>query len=990
MSFTAPANTVLMKETTYAVVVTATGAANTQGWGHTTGGINDADSDDEDAGSAAGWSVANGSRHRLRHQTTLRTSSSRSLRMAIRGSAGGGTPPPLPTLSIKGKAVASEGDGVEFTATLSAAATGDVTATWTASIGTSDSATAADLATTKTGPVTVSMGSTTAKFTVPTAEDTADEENETFTVTLSGVSTNAQLAADPTAEGVIEDDDDLPELSIANASNSEEHGFITFRVTLSPASGKTVTVTYVASVETGDTATSLADFEAGTDTLTFDPGNTGVSFTLRTTDDSLDEDDETFTVTLSNPANATISDGEAKSTITDDDPTPTVTVAGATATEGDKVEFVVTLSAVSGRDVEVDYATSVATGDDATSGTDFTSASGTLTIAAADNTATGTIEVQTTEDDDSESAETFTLTLSNPDNATLGTPSAAKGTIDNRATAPTITDVEITSTPVLETDTYGAGETIRFTVTFSAAVDVTGDPHFAFSLLNGEDSAPYESGSGTRALVFGYTVVSSDEDDDGIFLFDGTDFTNRDGPVALDSDDAITAAGSTTDADLAHTGRGTQSGHKVDGSRSIVSVAVSSTPMLETDTYGAGETIRFTVTFSAAVNIGGSPVFRFSLGNLGIGRQVDAAYESGAGSAALVFGYTVVSSDEDDDGIWIGHQGQTLVGTHQTGTITIVATSEAAGIEHDALGVLSGHKVDGSRTTGNNPPVFTSSASLSVEENTSVATVVAVDNDTDDDITGYAFTGGTDQAFFDNVTTAGQLWFKDPPNFEDPKDSGTDNTYVVTVEATSGTGTREMTATQTITVTVTDADEKSAKPDKPTLAKVTGSSTSLTASWTKPDLNDGPDITGYAVQYREGTTGTWTAFAHTGDGGHHDHHRADGGHVLPGAGAGEERGDRQRLVGRLGRGQHQRGDDARDLHAEHGRRLVRRGDGGDVHGRNCEPSRLPARYGRRRHAVGRRFRFHGHRTGLQEPYDHRRPARFRDVESGFRGLSGRR
>ena len=317
---------------------------------------------------------------------------------------------------------------------------------------------------------------------------------------------------------------------------------------------------------------------------------------------------------------------------------------------------------------------------------------------------------------------------------------------------------------------------------------------------------------------------------------------------------AITSvATSTTAADLSHSGLGTDADHKVDGSRSIVSVAVSSTPMLETDTYGAGETIRFKVTFSSGVSIGGSPVFRFSLGNLGIGRPVDAAYESGAGSAALVFGYTVVSSDEDDDGIWIGHQGQTLVGTHQTGTITIVATSEAAGIEHDSLGVLSGHKVDGSRTTGNNAPSFTSSASLSVEENTTNATVVAVDNDTDDDITDYEITGGTDEGFFSEITSAGVLSFDEAPNFEDPKDSGTDNTYVVTVEATSGTGTREMTATQTITVTVTDADEKSAKPAKPTLAKVTGSSTSLTATWTKPGLNGGPEITGYAVQYKVST-----------------------------------------------------------------------------------------------------------------------------------------
>ena len=172
----------------------------------------------------------------------------------------------------------------------------------------------------------------------------------------------------------------------------------------------------------------------------------------------------------------------------------------------------------------------------------------------------------------------------------------------------------------------------------------------------------------------------------------------------------------------------------------------------------------------------------------------------------------------------------------------------------------------GGGTPTNNPPVFTSSASLSVEENTSIATVVAVDNDTDDNITGYAITGGTDQAFFDAITAAGVLTFDEAPNFEDPEDSGTDNTYVVTVQATSGTGTREMTATQTITVTVTDADEKSAKPDKPTLAKVTGSSTTLTATWTKPDLNGGPDIAGYDVAYREGTTGSWEDFSYVTSG----------------------------------------------------------------------------------------------------------------------------
>ena len=62
----------------------------------------------------------------------------------------------------------------------------------------------------------------------------------------------------------------------------------------------------------------------------------------------------------------------------------------------------------------------------------FTAASDTLTIAAGDQT--GTVEVVTLNDDDgSESNETFTLTLSNPSNATLGTKSTAKGTIAETA-----------------------------------------------------------------------------------------------------------------------------------------------------------------------------------------------------------------------------------------------------------------------------------------------------------------------------------------------------------------------------------------------------------------------------------------------------------------------------------------------------------------------------------------------------------------------------
>ena len=430
-------------------------------------------------------------------------------------------------------------------------------------------------------------------------------------------------------------------------------------------------------------------------------------------------------------------------------------------------------------------------------------------------------------------------------------------------TTPTITAVAITSTPVLETDTYGQGERIEVTVTFSEAVNATSDTDFVLSVGGTDTRAPVLDGSGTTTLVFSYTVRASDEDDNGIWI-GNQDRTLVGDRMGLPQAGAITSVATSTAADLTHSGLGTDADHKVDGSRSIVLVAVSSTPMLETDTYGAGETIRFTVTFSSGVSIGGSPVFRFSLGNLGLGRQVDAAYESGAGSAALVFGYTVVSSDEDDDGIWIGHQGQTLVGTHQTGTITIVATSEAAaGIEHDALGVLSGHKVDGSRTTGNNAPAFLSdSTGLSLPENSAAGTVIAdsasvltaTDADTGDTLT-YSM-DGTDAASFDFDTSTREMKAKSGVTYNHEEKS----TYSVTVNVDDGRG---GTDTVEVTIDVTDVNEKSAKPDQPTLAKVTGSSTSLTATWTKPDLDGGPEITGYAVQYKVNTATTWEDFAHS-------------------------------------------------------------------------------------------------------------------------------
>ena len=129
------------------------------------------------------------------------------------------------------------------------------------------------------------------------------------------------------------------------------------------------------------------------------------------------------------------------------------------------------------------------------------------------------------------------------------------------------------------------------------------------------------------------------------------------------------------------------------------------------------------MTFSEEVDA--TPDTDFVLSVAGVRR---APLLRGSGTATLVFGYTVVSSDDDDNGIWIGNETRTLDGNRggepQNGTITSVATGAAANLDHDELGTDSDHKVDGSRTTDNVAPSFSSSATISVAENqTTVVTV---------------------------------------------------------------------------------------------------------------------------------------------------------------------------------------------------------------------------------------------------------------------------
>ena len=107
------------------------------------------------------------------------------------------------------------------------------------------------------------------------------------------------------------------QLSVADAAASEEDdSTIDFIVTLSPASDESVTVDYATangSASTGD------DYTAASGSLTFNAGETSKTIQVSIIDDTVVDNNETLTITLSNASGAEISDGQATGAITDGD-----------------------------------------------------------------------------------------------------------------------------------------------------------------------------------------------------------------------------------------------------------------------------------------------------------------------------------------------------------------------------------------------------------------------------------------------------------------------------------------------------------------------------------------------------------------------------------------------------------------------------------------------------------------------------------------------
>lgn len=227
---------------------------------------------------------------------------------------------PTVSLSVSMSTVAEAAGSSTVTATLSATTSSDTTVT----VGRKGSSTATltDDFTLSPTTITILAGQITGTATLTAVQDTLDEADETVIIEITGVAGGDNATENGTQEATvtITDDDPLPSLSIANANLTEGNSGssnMTFTVTLGAASGKAVTVDYATSDNAS--ASAGADYTAASGTLTFNPGDISKTFTVPVLGDVVQESSETFTVTLSNASNATLSTSTASGTINDDE-----------------------------------------------------------------------------------------------------------------------------------------------------------------------------------------------------------------------------------------------------------------------------------------------------------------------------------------------------------------------------------------------------------------------------------------------------------------------------------------------------------------------------------------------------------------------------------------------------------------------------------------------------------------------------------------------
>jgi chitinase len=398
---------------------------------------------------------------------------------------------PLPVVYIGDKSAVEGNSGtstVTYTVSLSAASTLTITVQLATSNG---SATAGSDYVAKTELITFAPGQTSKLVSVTVLGDAIAEASETYFVTLSNP-TNAVPGKAQATGTILNDDTSLRVNDVTVAEGNDGTATAVFTVSLTgPPTASPVWVNYATA---NSTAAANSDYVSTSGTLLFEPGQTNAAVTVLVLGDVTNENDEAFYLNLSSAVNATIADSRGVATIVDaSDPISSLAVADVTIVEGNSgtrnLNFVVTLSAASGKTVTVNYATA---NGSAVAGADYQAKSGTLSFSA--GSVSQTVSVPLTVDTVAEIDETFFLNLFSASNATIA---------DNQAVG-TIQDDDslvVDDISVIEGD---AGAMIaQFTIRLLAPRAEPVAVNYATSNGSSSAGADYLSAAGTLTLAPG-------------------------------------------------------------------------------------------------------------------------------------------------------------------------------------------------------------------------------------------------------------------------------------------------------------------------------------------------------------------------------------------------------------------------------------------------------------------------------------------------------
>ena len=468
----------------------------------------------------------------------------------------------------------------------------------------------------------------------------------------------------------------------------------------------------------------------------------------------------------------------------------------------------------------------------------------------------------------------------------------SNGGTDTVTVTITVTDVaEPPGRPAVPLVTATAGSSTGLDVTWTAPTN-TGPAITSYDLqyregTSGSFTAGPQNETGTSAAIASLMASTSHQvqvratnaEGDGDWSFSGTGRTGNTAPefsanTAARSVAENTAAGqnvgavlTATDADsdtLAYTLEGTDAAsfgilstsgqiqtkagvtynHEAQSTYTVIVKA--------DDSNGGTDTVTVTITVTDVAEPPGRPAAPLVTATAGSSTGLDVAWTAPTNTGPAITSYDLQYREGSSGSFTAGPQNET--GTSAAIASLMASTSHQVQVRATNAEGDGDWSFSGTGRTGNTAPEFSANtAARSVAENTAAGqNVGAVLTATDADSDTLAYTlEGTDAASFGILSTSGQIQTKAGVTYNHEAQS----TYTVIVKADDSNG---GTDTVTVTITVTDVAEPPGRPAAPLVTATAGSSTGLDVTWTAP-TNTGPAITSYDLQYREGTSGSFTA-----------------------------------------------------------------------------------------------------------------------------------